>query len=73
MRSAVVLGLVAVGLVAGFLLATRPGSAQVGGLTGDVPTGGGVGLVVWSGGHVDDLIDAAAAQGCELVSAWTTP
>ncbi|PKN80413.1 MAG: hypothetical protein CVU47_09145 [Chloroflexi bacterium HGW-Chloroflexi-9] len=41
-------------------------------LTGPLPVGGGVGLVVWSGGTTSALVAAAQAQGCSLSSVWTT-
>lgn len=51
---------------------TSPAQAQVGGITGSVPSSGGVGIVVWGGGTVDALESAAAAEGCELRSIYAT-
>ena len=56
------------------MFAAQPASAQ-GTLTGDVPgseSAGGVALVQWSGGSVDDLQAAASQSGCSLRSVWLT-
>jgi hypothetical protein len=63
----------AVGLV--LLVVTASSAGADGMLTGDIPTtasGGGVALVHWTGGSIDDLQDAAAEKGCSLRSVWLT-
>jgi hypothetical protein len=46
--------------------------AQQAGITGDVPAKGGVALVQWGGGPVDELQAAPADEGCDLTSTWVT-
>src|SRR5690606_23332089 len=41
-------------------------------ITGDLPSGGGVALVHWSGGTIEILAAAASARGCDLASVWVT-
>jgi len=41
-------------------------------LSGSLPSTGGVGLAMWSGGPVESLVAAAAEQGCFLHSLWVT-
>jgi uncharacterized protein YkwD len=41
-------------------------------ITGDLPTSGGIALVVWSGGTPADLQAAAGTRGCTLMAAWVT-
>lgn len=40
-------------------------------LTGDLPTSGGFGLVVWGGGPADTLVNSARGRGCDTSSVWT--
>jgi len=42
------------------------------GLTGEVPSNGGLGLVVWGGGTIAGLETTALAQGCQLESVWAS-
>lgn len=42
------------------------------GFTGEVPSSGGLGLVVWGGGTVAGLETTALAQGCQLKSIWAS-
>ena len=59
-------------LVAALALSAPPGraAAQEGGLTGALATGGGFSLVVWGGGHADEVLSAAHSAGCEVRSFW---
>ena len=50
----------------------RTADAQAGQITGQVPSQGGFGLVVWGGGMPSDLLAAASARGCELRATWAT-
>jgi hypothetical protein len=59
--------LVAVLLVAGNV---QQAAAQ-GRITGVLPPAGSFGLVVWSGGSVDEFSAAAKAQGCTMRAIWT--
>ena len=48
-------------------------SAPAGELIGEVPAGGGFGLIVFSpGGPPQRLAGATRSRGCELTSVWTT-
>lgn len=40
------------------------------GIIGDLPNGGGLGLIVFGGGTVDSLTAAAVSRGCSPVSVW---
>ncbi|MGE3961618.1 MAG: D-alanyl-D-alanine carboxypeptidase family protein [Dehalococcoidia bacterium] len=42
------------------------------GLTGDVPSNGGIGLVVWGGGTVAGLENTALAEDCRLTAVWAS-
>ena len=42
------------------------------GLTGSVPSNGGVGLALWGGGRVEGLVNTALARGCTPDSIWAT-
>jgi hypothetical protein len=59
-------------LLAGLAVLALPSeaSAQEDGISGDLPVGGGVGLVVWGGGPLTELEAAAGARGCALESVW---
>ena len=63
-------GIIALVLAVLVPLSTPHVSAGEGSLTGDIPAGGGVGLVVFTGGTMDDLDAAAAREGCALTSAF---
>ena len=41
-------------------------------ISGELPAGGGPALVVWGGGGSDQVLSAAAARGCALISMWAT-
>jgi hypothetical protein len=41
-------------------------------IIGDLPSGGGLALIVFSGGSQDSLIGAISARGCAPVSVWTS-
>lgn len=65
--------LVFASLIAGGVTASGRASAQTpGAIQGNVPAGGGFGLVVWGGGGTDSLRTAATARGCTLASAFVT-
>lgn len=54
------------------VLSLAQASAE-GTLTGDLPrtaSGGGVALVHWTGGPIDDLADIVGLEGCDLRSVW---
>jgi hypothetical protein len=62
-------------LIAALVLASdRPSSAQVapeaGTITGNLPTGGGVALVQWSGGTPTQLFAVADGRGCTATAGW---
>lgn len=40
------------------------------GLTGEVPSSGGMSLVVWGGGPVDGMTDTLSGSGCRPASVW---
>ena len=42
------------------------------GLTGFVPSAGGAGLVIWGGGSLSGIDNAATAKGCRLSAIWTS-
>ncbi len=42
------------------------------GITGFVPTNGGVGMVVWGGGTLSGVENAALARGCTPKAVWTS-
>lgn len=42
------------------------------GITGEVPSNGGLGLVVWGGGTVAGLENAAAMRNCRLTAVWAS-
>jgi D-alanyl-D-alanine carboxypeptidase len=42
------------------------------GITGDVPSNGGLGLVVWGGGTASGLATATLAQNCVLKAIWAS-
>src|SRR5687768_15619456 len=48
----------------------RAGSALGSAIQGSVPAGGGIALVVFAGGSVDALRDAARQQGCPLTAIY---
>ena len=57
--------------VALFVLApTSPAAAESPRLVGQVPSAGGLAMVVWSGGPVDELATALAGDGCHPASVW---
>jgi uncharacterized protein YraI len=41
-------------------------------LTGSLPSGGGFGLAVWSGGPIDRIPPLGAQRGCALRAVWVT-
>jgi hypothetical protein len=41
-------------------------------LSGSLPSGGGFGLAVWSGGPIDRIPPLAASMGCTLRAVWVT-
>lgn len=47
-------------------------SLPPGSISGGLPTSGGAGLVVWSGGPVQSVATAASSGGCALRSIWST-
>jgi len=47
-------------------------AAPINEIAGSVPTSGGLGLVVWSGGPTAELVSSAITQGCNLRSVWVT-
>ena len=57
-------------LLALLVLAAGHASAAEGELTGDLSVEGGFALAVWSGGHADELAEAARARGCNFRSLW---
>lgn len=63
--------LMAVVALAG-LSGTPKAEAQQAGITGNIPSDGGVAVVIWSGGSVEELKTAAAGQGCDVESVWVT-
>jgi len=75
MTTSVARGLIALVLaVAALVLVVQSVSAE-GTLTGNIPGNdrpGGVAVVQWSGGSVDELAAAAEGQECRLRSAWIT-
>ena len=72
MRSTALAAIAAILLVSVAALSSIPANAQQPTLTGEVPSGGGLALVTYSGGSVDGVEQAASAQGCSLVSVWST-
>lgn len=54
------------------ILAAAPADAQHDPITGDLPSGGGFGLIVWGGGGAHAFEAAAESRGCELTSLWAT-
>jgi hypothetical protein len=40
------------------------------GIIGDLPRGGGLGLIVYGGGTIEALVSASNARGCSPVSVW---
>ena len=42
------------------------------GITGEVPSNGGFGLVVWGGGTIRGLATAALVQNCQLTAVWAS-
>ena len=69
-RSGALAALVALALGAALLHGAAPSSAQQPTLSGELPTGGGIALAVWSGGHAADLLDVATSRGCSVRSVW---
>ena len=59
-------------VVLGGTAALRPVAAQTEQISGDVPAGGGFGLVVWSGGNVNAIPNAALQRQCTAVSVFAT-
>jgi hypothetical protein len=57
----------------GLATAAQPASAEIGVITGSLPSQGGFALIVWGGGSTNQLVSAAAAGECTLASAWTIP
>lgn len=51
---------------------TPPPVQPISEIMGSVPAGGGLGLVVWSGGATADLVSSATTQGCHVRSLWVT-
>ena len=51
---------------------TAPPATYRPGLTGFVPTAGGVGMVVWGGGTLAGVENAALARGCTTKAVWTS-
>ena len=47
-------------------------NVAVGSITGDVPGTGGLALVVWGGGTLEQLNAAARPYGCGITSTWAT-
>jgi hypothetical protein len=47
-------------------------STTAGAVTGLLPTSGGGALMVWGGGPLSGLLDAAGRQGCAVASLWIT-
>ena len=68
------LGLIAalVGAVALVALALfeNPAQAESGQILGTAPPAGQLGLIVWSGGTVEEIAPAAQTQGCPARSVW---
>jgi len=60
-------------LTAILLFATfaRPEASAAGTISGEIPTGGGLALVSWSGGPTSDIVNASAERGCSLNSVWS--
>jgi hypothetical protein len=46
--------------------------ASTGEIAGALPAAGGLALVVWGGGSVDQLAAAATVRGCDLRAVWVT-
>ncbi|MSP22040.1 MAG: hypothetical protein EXR66_03310 [Dehalococcoidia bacterium] len=44
-----------------------------GSIIGEVPSGGGIALVVFSGGSVESLLGVTSERGCHPVSVWASP
>jgi hypothetical protein len=65
MRNVLIVLVAAVALLPAASMAQAP-------ITGTVPSGGGVGVVMFAGGSMGDLEQAAAGQGCGLQSVWVT-
>ncbi|MEX2373058.1 MAG: transglycosylase SLT domain-containing protein [Dehalococcoidia bacterium] len=59
-------------LVAVFATSSSSHAQEPGTLTGDIHSSGGVSLVVWSGGSVEQVGQAAMREGCDAVSTWMT-
>lgn len=53
-------------------LAVSPGTASAGQLVGPVPGAGSLGLVVWSGGPVEDIRAAVSGSDCTPRSTWVS-
>ncbi len=43
-----------------------------GAISGELPSQGGFGLIIWQGGIVESLVIAASDSGCQLISVWTS-
>ena len=56
---------------AGPACAAKP-AAYKPGLTGFVPTNGGIGMVVWGGGTLSGVENAALSRGCTPKAVWTS-
>jgi uncharacterized protein YkwD len=54
------------------VLSVAPAPAQAGTLIGTVPGPGSMGLVVWSGGPVEDIRAALGESACSPRSTWVT-
>jgi hypothetical protein len=54
-----------------FLAGTVQHAGAYGTITGTLPPAGGFGLVVWTGGSMDEFAAAAGAGGCTTRSTWT--
>jgi hypothetical protein len=59
-------------VVFALLVVVAPRSAAAAGeFDGDLPAGGGIALVVWTGGNTNEIVAAASAEGCVLDSVWS--
>lgn len=65
-------GVAATLLLLAALATSLDARAQTPGIVGELPSGGGVALVVWGGGPVGALTVEAASDGCPVISVWAT-
>lgn len=70
-RAAVLLPIISV-LAVTSVLAMAPGHAAAGQLVGPIPGAGSLGLVVWSGGPVEEIRSAISGSQCTPRSTWVS-